>query len=250
MTSKPSARWVRPLRFPTLRAGEIHVWRCAVGAPGDETQARKHLDEQEIGRAARLRSAAASRRFVAARGALREIAARYLGVEPTSLRFAGEPRGKPRFVAPGDATRLRFNLSHSGDLVLLAFCLDHEVGVDVERTARDVAWPDIASRYFTPLEARRLSELPAARRRRAFFVCWSCKEAVGKALGEGLAATLTAIEVPVPLGDRPVLVRRGGSAGEGPWYLRRLAPGRGYVGALASSDTSSAVRLLIWDPPA
>lgn len=221
------------------------MWRCAVGAHGDQTQARKHLDEQEIGRAARLRSAAASRRFIAARGALREIAARYLGVEPTSLRFASEGRGKPRLVAPGDAARLRFNLSHAGDLVLLAFCIDHEVGVDVELTARDVAWPDIASRYFTPLEARRLSELPAARRRRAFFVCWSCKEALGKALGEGLAATLAALEVPVPLGDEPALVRLSSSVSEQPWYLRGLAPGRGYVGALACEIPPSAVRLFV-----
>ena len=219
------------------------MWRLSVAAHDAGSPTVTHLDEDEVSRAARLRSEPARRRFVAARRALREIAARYLAAPPVSLRFAIEPRGKPRLVAPGDASRLRFNLSHAGDLVLLAFCIDHEVGVDVERTARDVEWPDIAARYFTPLEAARLRALPPARRRRAFFVCWSCKEALGKAIGDGLAATLAAIEVPVPLGDGPALVPLASPVSEQPWYLRGLAPGRGYVGALACEIPPSAVRL-------
>ena len=241
MAPTRSTRWLRPARFPALGRGEVHVWRCPAEPTGDAV-----LDEEESQRAARLLSAPARRRYLAARGALRQIAACYLETDPAALEFAAGARGKPALVAPVDAARLRFNLSHAGDLVLLAFCIGDEVGIDVERTARAVEWAAIASRYFSPAETARLHELPAQRRRRAFFVCWSCKEALGKAHGEGLAATLAALEVPVPLGASPVLVTLPGPWPTGPWFLRTLAPGRGYVGALACATAPSAVRLLSW----
>jgi len=206
-----------------------------VGARAADDGEIAGLDADEAARVARQHSAPARRRFVAARVALRALAAAYLGEPASALRFAVGERGKPCLVAPAGAERLRFNLAHSGDLVLLAFSIEHEVGVDVELTSRPVDWPDIAERHFPPAEVSALRALPPALRRRAFFAAWSCKEALGKALGEGLTA---ALDVPIPLSSGPTTLPLAR-----PLYLLRLAPGRGYVGALAS--TARPARLLL-----
>ncbi|MER8041244.1 4'-phosphopantetheinyl transferase superfamily protein [Streptomyces sp. NPDC094032] len=63
---------------------------------------------------------------MAAHTALRVLAGGYLGLGPAGLVFArldcpgcGGPHGRP--VLAGEAGRLHFSLSHSGELALLAF---------------------------------------------------------------------------------------------------------------------------------
>jgi hypothetical protein len=61
---------------------------------------------------------------------LRQVLATYLGEEPAQIELEAGPHGKPRLAGPG---RLRFNLSHSGELALVAVSARLEVGADVQR---------------------------------------------------------------------------------------------------------------------
>ena len=65
-----------------------------------------------------------------------------------------------------------------------------DVGVDVEWIDRDVNRADIASRFFAPQEAAHLMALDEETRRGRFFELWTLKEALVKALGIGMAASL------------------------------------------------------------
>lgn len=151
----------RPARAPTT---ELHVWRARLDR--GEWPSPADLPSAERGRAAALLPPDARRRWVASRWALRGVLGHYLEREPAGieLRFAG--RGKPMLAAPGE--RLRFNLSHSGELALIAVATAQEVGVDVQR---------IGARPF------------------AYYRDWTQREAVAKCLGVGLWT---------PLPDRPV----------------------------------------------
>ena len=94
-------------------------------------------------------------------------------------------------------TRLRFNISHSGSLVLFGFTLDCEIGVDVEQVHPMPDLLAIATRFFCREEVEELVRLPPEERTLAFFRCWTRKEAYLKALGEGLHQPLDSFRVSV-----------------------------------------------------
>ena len=228
---------------PALPAGEVHVWRYAV--PGSDAAIAAPLaglDDAEVVRARAFRAVADQRRFVAGRAALRALAASYAGAPAGELRFEAGARGKPALVAPQAAAWLRFNLSHAGDLVLLAFARGVEVGVDVERVDRDVDWRGIADRFFATEEAAVLRALPAARRRRAFFVGWSRAEALAKARGDGVLRALAGGAGAPRRGSGPAAVFTDGDGGREEWILHCLLPAAGYVGALAHPAPPVPVR--------
>jgi 4'-phosphopantetheinyl transferase len=130
----------------------------------------------------------ARRRWVAARWALRTVLGCYLEVEPEEVELRLGPRGKPVLAATGES--LRFNLSHSGELALIAVARGLEIGVDVERIdpRRDVL--ALAPRALGPEEAAAVREAPAGERSAAFHAAWTRREAVAKCLGVGLGAPL------------------------------------------------------------
>jgi phosphopantetheinyl transferase len=72
-------------------------------------------------------------RWARSRGMLRLLLARYLDVDPRKLRFELGAHGKPALGGgPAHGLDLRFNLSHSEELLLVAVAVGAEVGVDIE----------------------------------------------------------------------------------------------------------------------
>ena len=238
--------WGRPQGRPVL-GNEVHVWRVALDrAPSDVAPFWEVLAPDERRRAERFHFERDGARFAVARAALRMVLGRYLGVDPVEVAFDYGRRGKPRLV--GASPPVRFNVSHSDGLALLAFARGRELGVDVER-ARDLAdLEEIAERFFSTREASTLGALPPAERRAAFFRCWTRKEAWIKATGEGLAQPLDAFEVSLTAGEAPRLERVVGQPGEAErWWFADLAPARGYAGALAVRGRPSGLARWNWD---
>lgn len=182
---------------------------------------RAILSADERLREARLRRDDDRARFRVARVALRSILARRLGVAPETLRFAVDGFGKPA-LAGREAPS--FNLSHSGDWVLIALAGGTPVGVDVERhPAAPVDLADytraLGGAELDALAACAPAVLPAALARN-----WARKEAYLKAVGEGVARDPRLVHVGARADDRPVVVRdTHRSTAPGPWRLRDLA---------------------------
>jgi hypothetical protein len=150
-------------------------------------------------------------------GSLEDVLRRYVD-DP---RIATGPHGKP-YLRGSD---LRFNLSHSGDLRVLAVALE-EVGVDVEvvRDRGDVR--ELAAIGLPPQGAAQVAAAPAAERDLLFHRLWVRHEARLKCHGVGLVA-------PLPEGARDRVVE--------------LDLGPGVVGALAVQ--ASARASAVWPPP-
>jgi 4'-phosphopantetheinyl transferase len=230
---------------PALASGEVHVWRSTldVGEAERERLART-LSSEEGGRALRLHTVVARRRFVAARGILRRILGRYLAVAPSALRFAAGAYGKP--VLPGSG--LQFNVSHSEGIVMYAVSVYGPVGVDVERISPALDWAQIAAHALSPGEAAALHDLPAGDRRAAFFSCWTRKEAYLKARGYGLRAPLEAFDVSVGPAVPPALLALRAPLADGrSWWLRDCHPAPGYVAAVAGEGRLVRLHCLEWD---
>ena len=213
-----------------LGQNEIHVW-CASVSDFHDAPSRfaAVLSADERTRASKFHLARDRHRFIARRGILRELLARYLHQDAATIEFSVGCFGKPSVA--GTDGGLHFNTSHSGSLAVYAVTSVCPVGVDIERLRETPNLDAIASRFFAPAEDSRLAALPPHQRSDEFLVCWTGKEAVLKATGGGLGARC---------GSRlgvPACVTSS-------CRLQRLWPAPGYVGALAYAH--DAARLSLW----
>jgi 4'-phosphopantetheinyl transferase len=119
-----------------------------------------------------------------------EASLRY-GIHPEEIRIAFHDKGKPFFP---DFPYFKFNITHGGNVIAVAFCNDHEIGIDVESCDRKVN-PMIAERYFTPSEAKFLQKIPLQQRSYDFLRLWTIKEAYLKMTGDGLTRPLNSFEI-------------------------------------------------------
>lgn len=189
-------------------SSEVHVWAVWLKAPDDVSSAyRSLLSPEETARADKFAFEHLKRDHEISQGGLRLLLARYLSCLPRDLEFTFGPKGKP--ALRGDS-QLQFNLSNSGELVLYAFAVDCELGVDVEEVRRMTDLKQIASRYFCEAEAAALLSVNGGQaRQEAFYRCWTRKEAYIKAIGSGLTLPLDQFQVTLLPDDVPRFVHIG-----------------------------------------
>lgn len=214
---------------------EVHLWVVPLGISAEKSCYFKSilsLDEQE--RAGRFRKIRDAQRYVAARGSLRSLLGGYLTIEPDRLRFAYGPSGKPRLAGEETLTSIKFSVSHSDDLALFGFARAHKIGVDVERIRPDIDVEDLAARYFSPSELKKLRALPVDQKRVAFYCGWTRKEAYLKAQGKGISFGLDRVEVSLTPGEPAMILKVSGDRDVSQrWIVQHLSPAPGYIGAAA-----------------
>lgn len=244
MQSGENSTWTVPPPSPSLESGTVHVWRIALDQPDESLKRfRRTLEPDELNRAGRFHFEKHRRHFIVARGFLRSVVARYLETQPETLRFSYGAYGKPELTSEHV---LRFNLSHSHEVALLAVTLDAELGVDVEHIRADFASEDVARRFFSRAEVEVFNALPKEEQVAAFFRCWTRKEAYIKAIGKGLSQALDAFDVTLAPGMQAALLRAEEDDAER-WLMRDVDVGEGYAGALAVERPVAEVRFFRQD---
>jgi len=210
---------------PSLAHDEIHLWLLTVdGSPDHRTVAAR------------------------ARALLTRLLTQYADLD-AAPEIARTERGKP--FAPALA-QIDFNLSHARDHVLIAVARGQPLGVDLERVDRRIEIEDLARRYGSTSEADALDALPEVSRPVAFLRLWTCKEAVLKALGEGIAFGLDRVSFGLDSGGLPTgLAALTSEAGPlDSWRLVLLEPAPGFLGALAWQGPERRVRTFRAGPDA
>ena len=243
--------WNPPPTDLVLTTAEVHVWQASLQPPVWRAHALEQiLAPVERERADRYVRSEDRTRFIVGRGVLRTILGSYIGLDPDQLRFCYNPFGKPALAAAAGGEAIRFNVSHADGLALIAVTGSREVGVDLERIRPDFGTEEIAERFFSRREVAALRALPAARRVKAFFACWTRKEAYLKARGEGLSLPLDRFDV--SLGpDQPaaLLAVHDDPAEAMRWSLRELVPGPDHMAALAVEGHAWHLRCWQWPEP-
>jgi len=215
--------------------GDCDLWWVSLSrAPQDLSALQRLLSPEERTRAAAFLRPEPRRQFVVARAALRSLLARYLGIAPTDFTFALNPHGKPALEL---SSPLRFNLSHSGDRVLIAMAGGIEVGVDVEWHRRVDDLDGLAGSILGPEDLECWRAAPSEERPAAFYRLWACKEAVAKAIGCGMAMDFRALHLRLDPGGpaRIDALGPGWGPAEG-WSLAEPAAGEGYSAAVAAAS--------------
>ena len=212
----------------------LQVFAASVPA---ELRAAREFEWLTHADAARARAIARPERraqFATGRWLLRHAAARIFGERGFRLDSVD---GRPIVTAAGEPAAV--SLSHSGELVLCAAGRVRSLGVDVERVRPRADWHALCAWTLHPRERERIERAAESQRWPSFYQSWTYKEALAKALGEGVFG--------LPF-DR-ILVSPDGrleSADErresGPpdarlrdpdWRLAALRLGEGFAGAVA-----------------
>lgn len=141
------------------------------------------VTDNEMERAKKFRRCQDGTCHLVGRGLVRILLAQGGGIVSEELQ--ANIWGKPALPESG----VEFSISHAGNVVWVALCRSAAVGIDVEE-ARKVIDPHDLCRVLHPLECAEIQKLSEAEAKMAFLRCWTRKEAVVKALGQGLSAAL------------------------------------------------------------
>ncbi|MCE5216553.1 4'-phosphopantetheinyl transferase superfamily protein [bacterium] len=237
------------LSLPSPAPDELHLWGFRL-TEGDPVPAPEEvLDSSELARAEAFRFPRDRRRYVRSHCFLRSVLAAYLGIEASAVTFAGSPKGKPLLDSRAHATALDFNLTHAGELALIAVTDGIPVGIDVEPISDGQTDLQVATRFFALAEAAALASLPPPERARAFCATWTRKEAFVKACGEGLSCALDSFAVEIcPETSRPFFHLPPHYSG--PWSLVSFEPAAGYLSAVACATEDPSWVFRWWPPEA
>lgn len=241
MSAKNGSRGLSPV-CPGLT--EVDLWWARVPQGPDLVEESSYfLTQQELERAGRIRDLPSRHRYLAGRVALRRLLGTYLGRDPRRISIKLSPEGKPN-LGDGEPHEVTFNLSHSGEWVLLAFSTRASVGVDVESVAGFHDLEGVAARVLTRGELAELRALSSGLRIDAFFRAWTRKEALLKALGTGLGGGATQLPTgmgtPGPTGGTEVIVRPPGRSDD--WSVVGVKAPVGYCAAVAKEGVPLRIR--------
>ncbi len=188
-------------------------------APHLQQQADSTLlsaDEQEI-------ATRRGERYILTRCLLRRELARRLGQPPQDIRFHYSEKGKP------GCEGIHFNLSHSGDLLTLAFD-SLPIGIDIERLRQRPRLETLARRIMCPAQFRAFLERGCPMEE--FYACWCAAEALVKQAGDSIWQA----------GSYPCIWEHGrirtfaeDDNAPAPAQVHLFAPAPGYMGALATA---------------
>jgi 4'-phosphopantetheinyl transferase len=240
--------WPLPPPNPSLGPDDLHVWVANQNRPQSQVDQFWHyLAEAERARANRFYFDHDRKHYIVARGLLRLLLGRYLHLPPTEVAFVYGDHGKPDLAPVQAQAGVRFNISHSHGVALLAFARQREVGVDIEQVRPLDDGEQIAERFFSKSEVAVFTAVPTPQKPQAFFNCWTRKEAFIKVIGEGLSCPLDSFDVTLKPGEPAELLQVKGSRETAVrWRLENLEPAAGYAGAVIAEGRAWALRCWQW----
>lgn len=170
---------------PTLEPGTIHVWLLELDGRYCSV-VRDWLSRPELERADKFRFPSHRNEFIISRGALRFLLGRYVDAVPTSLNIFSGKKGKP-YLTHIPVKDVRFNLAHSGEYAVFAFCVGEEIGIDIERHQASMIDEGLIDQCFSTSEKMTFDSARPLDKVRFFFDIWARKEAYLKLIGDGLS---------------------------------------------------------------
>ncbi len=230
-----------------LKDGEVDVWQISLNLESSSLRTSLEiLSADERQRASRFHFDQDREKFIVARAAFRDILSCYLEIPPNQIQFSCNRFGKPSLAVETNPNTIQFNISRSNEIALCAVTSGREVGVDIEFINDESASLEVAERFFAPDETADLKWLPASLQTRAFFSCWTRKEAYIKAIGEGFSHSLHKFSVSILPEELTPTLHTDTSERTQNWVLKTLFPDPNYAAALAVEGVMPIVRCRKW----
>lgn len=179
----------------------VDLWSCRdeqVIEPSLLAYCHAQLNEVETAQQRRFYFERHRHQYLVCRAMVRSILSLYdPHVLPREWTFSTNAHGKPCISGPV-APPVRFNLSHTSGMIVVAVTQRTEIGVDVESRTRGSDLASIGEHFFSPREVEGFRSLAGEDQRRRFYELWTLKEAYIKARGLGLALPLDGFSFDFP----------------------------------------------------
>jgi 4'-phosphopantetheinyl transferase len=205
--------WTPSNEPPELQPDSIHIWRIDLDHPPGSLD--QLLSPDEIERAERLIRKPLRQHYTVARGGMRYILGGYLGVPGDELSFDYGAEGKPTLREGG--SDLQFNLSHCGEMALLALSTQN-IGIDLEQLQQRPNLQQIAERMLPQEIQQKLSGLDGDALTQTFFRYWTAMESCAKCRGVGIF---------------------GRSGERGDCHIKHITPEPGWIACVATETPLS-----------
>lgn len=214
-------------RIKKLGENDIHLLSVDRSVYDEQkTYSQYLLNTDEQNRAQRFLFRKDHDLFVIGRYITKTVLAHYTESIPERVRIIPDAFGKPTCEM-----NLYFNISHSGEQVLLGFSKS-KIGVDIERIDPTVNIERIGKNYFSEVEFQKMMSCTGDKRTETFFEIWTQKEALIKGIGKGLKIPLQGFNVPGP--NEKVLWEFPTENKYGNWYVQNIKTKQGFKSAFAT----------------
>jgi len=150
----------------------------------------KFIDKEDKLRADRFKSDEDRHTFLFCHTLLRLIISERLNISPEDVVIIYDSNKKPYL----QGNPLYFNISHTRDSFAIIISEQFRVGIDLEKVDRNIDFNPILRTSFSSREREFILELPDDLSNR-FYLLWTRKEALLKAIGSGITSDLSNIEV-------------------------------------------------------
>ena len=220
-----------------LEDSEIHLWHLDQ-AEFDESELEDRcsgwLTPIESERYQRYSFDHHRKQFLLGRMLIRKTLSQYAQILPDQWKFVENDYGKPAIDKAQQGDGLFFNLSHSGDRLVLAIARNEALGVDIESSNKARRVVKISDRYFSAAEVEGLFAQEEAEQLSRFYDLWTLKEAYIKACGLGLAIPLQQFSFSFPSAYRVrVDFSKERNDDESAWQFWQIDPGGPFKMGLA-----------------
>lgn len=241
LANEPNEAWRQCSNLTPLAEGDIDIWSVDIaGDPATVNDLSRILSDDEMARAGKFVFPKDREQFIICRGSLRIILGEYLGRAPEAIRFSYNRFGKPYLATEG--ARLRFNISHSRGIAVIAVCFDREIGIDIEFADHGFDIFGVAAAAFSAGEVAQMRSLSDDEQYDAFFAAWTRKESLLKAMGDGLSTDAEIQNTMSFIADASHPVRSSVNGKETNWYVRSLELQSDLKAAVAIEGNIGTVR--------
>jgi 4'-phosphopantetheinyl transferase len=171
---------------------ECHVWYCYPEEITDEVilaEYRRILSTEERDKCKRFHFEKDQHSYLVSHAFLRKVLSAYCNVRADEWRFTCNRYGKPDISADIRCPPMKFNLSHTDGMSVVAVTLNADCGVDVENIKRRSRMLAVAERMFAEVEVSALRSCDDASMQARFFDYWTLREAYVKAIGTGIGGS-------------------------------------------------------------
>lgn len=224
----------------------IELW-CATPSQIDESlmsEYRKLLSETERAQEMRMYFNRDRCRYLVTRALVRIVLSKYAPVAPEDWVFALSQYGKPSISRPHSfAADISFNITHGGNLIIIAVTRGIDIGVDTESISSRLAPLGVLKSSFSSSEISSILSLSEDEKNQRFYEHWTLKEAYVKARGLGTYIPLEAVDFDLKKeGLIELKVDPIWSDQSSRWYLWQLWPDDEHVVAVCAENLGT-------DPP-
>jgi len=221
---------------------EVHVWSHTIHYDDPFLREAPYLlSHEESNRAQKYHFEKDKRVYESGHVFIRKVLSHYISIEPSKLELTPLVNQKPKLEnAPFN---IHFNISHSGNKILIAIGFSSDVGIDVEKVIPDFDMDGFAEANYHPNELAHFRSLGNNSETEYFYTIWTRKEAWLKLTGEGVNDKLRDLDFS---GSKvqPVIPPHG----HHDLYMTSWKESEDYLGTLAAYSDSKKIRFFISDP--